>query len=147
MMPRTVREAHCNPTWRVSHQFGPETETECFVCAFQQRTRAAAVRVAATKAERRLGHWCRSDCRRLDATRVWRTVHVTNYIRSFSSRRHTGRFGKALWLRSLISELYGPFSEATTLFFDNQAAIALMKDHHYHASTTTSTCAIIGSVG
>jgi hypothetical protein len=36
---------------------------------------------------------------------------------------------EALWLRSLISELYGPISEATTLFSDNQAAIALTKDH------------------
>jgi hypothetical protein len=42
---------------------------------------------------------------------------------------------EALWLRSLISELYGPISEATTLFSDNQAAIALTKDHQYHART------------
>ena len=42
---------------------------------------------------------------------------------------------QALWLRSLLSKLYGPISEATTLFSDNQAAIALTKDHQYHART------------
>jgi hypothetical protein len=42
---------------------------------------------------------------------------------------------EALWLRSLLSELFGPISEATTLFSDNQAAIALTKDHQYHART------------
>ena len=57
----------------------------------------------------------------------------------------------AFWLRSLISELYGPISEATTIISHNQAAIALTKDHQYHACTVTNTltsrCAIIGSVG
>ena len=42
---------------------------------------------------------------------------------------------EALWLRSLLSKLFGPISEATTLFSDNQAAIALTKDHQYHART------------
>ena len=42
---------------------------------------------------------------------------------------------EALWLRSLLSELFGPISEATTLFSDNQATIALTKDHQYHAHT------------
>lgn len=26
MMSRTMREAHCDPTWRVAHQFRPEIE-------------------------------------------------------------------------------------------------------------------------
>ena len=42
---------------------------------------------------------------------------------------------EALWLRSLLSELFGPISEAMTLFSDNQAAITLTKDHQYHART------------
>jgi len=42
---------------------------------------------------------------------------------------------EALWLRSLLSELFGPHAEATTLFSDNQAAIALTRDHQYHACT------------
>jgi hypothetical protein len=42
---------------------------------------------------------------------------------------------EALWLRSLISEVFGDTLEATTLFSDNQSAIALSKDHQYHART------------
>lgn len=42
---------------------------------------------------------------------------------------------EALWLRSLISELFYTKLNATTLFCDNQSAIALMKDHQYHAHT------------
>ena len=42
---------------------------------------------------------------------------------------------EALWLRSLISQLFNTTLEATTLFLDNQSAIALTKDHQYHART------------
>ena len=42
---------------------------------------------------------------------------------------------EALWLRSLLSELFGPITQATTMFSDNQAAIALTQDHQYHART------------
>ena len=42
---------------------------------------------------------------------------------------------EALWLRSLISQLFDTTLEATTLFSDNQSAIALTKDHQYHART------------
>ena len=42
---------------------------------------------------------------------------------------------EALWLQSLIRELFAPFDEPTMLFSDNQSAIALMKDHQYHART------------
>jgi Reverse transcriptase (RNA-dependent DNA polymerase)/gag-polypeptide of LTR copia-type/Integrase core domain/GAG-pre-integrase domain/Zinc knuckle len=42
---------------------------------------------------------------------------------------------EALWLRSLISQLFGNTAEATTIFSDNQSAIALTKDHQYHART------------
>jgi len=42
---------------------------------------------------------------------------------------------EALWLRSLISEVFGNIFDATTLFSDNQSAIALSKDHQYHART------------
>ena len=42
---------------------------------------------------------------------------------------------EALWLRSLIRELFAPFDEPTILFSDNQSAIALTKDHQYHART------------
>ena len=40
---------------------------------------------------------------------------------------------EALWLRLLIGQIFGAFTDATTLFSDNQSAIALSKDHQYHA--------------
>ena len=42
---------------------------------------------------------------------------------------------EALWLRSLLSEVFGGFDKATVLFRDNQAAISLARDHQYHART------------
>jgi hypothetical protein len=42
---------------------------------------------------------------------------------------------EALWLRSLLSQLFDVVLEPTTLFSDNQSAIALTKDHQYHART------------
>jgi len=42
---------------------------------------------------------------------------------------------EALWLHSLISKLFVPLNEPTTIFSDNQSAIALTKDHQYHART------------
>ena len=46
---------------------------------------------------------------------------------------HGGK--EALWLRSLISEVFGNIKGPTTLFLDNQAAIALMRDNQYHPRT------------
>ena len=40
-----------------------------------------------------------------------------------------------LWLRSLITQLFDVTLEPTTLFSDNQSAIALTKDHQYHPRT------------
>jgi len=42
---------------------------------------------------------------------------------------------EALWLWSLLSQLFDTNLEATTLFLDNQSAITLMKDHQYHIHT------------
>jgi len=42
---------------------------------------------------------------------------------------------EALWLQSLIGELFSLFGGSTTLFSDNQSAIMLSKDHQYHACT------------
>ena len=42
---------------------------------------------------------------------------------------------EALWLRSLIHILFGTPLSTTTLFSDNQSAIALTKEHQYHART------------
>ncbi len=40
---------------------------------------------------------------------------------------------EVLWLHSLLSEAFGSLTAMTTLFSDNQAAIALTRDHQYHA--------------
>jgi len=40
---------------------------------------------------------------------------------------------EAKWLRSLIGEIFQPIDEPSTLFSDNQSAIALTQDHQYHA--------------
>src|SRR6202522_4010649 len=42
---------------------------------------------------------------------------------------------EALWLRQLILQLFGILLPATPLFCDNQSAIALAKEHQYHART------------
>jgi hypothetical protein len=42
---------------------------------------------------------------------------------------------EALWLRSLITQLFSMELNATTLFLDNQSVIALSQDHQYHART------------
>ena len=42
---------------------------------------------------------------------------------------------EALWLCSLISQLFGITLNTTTLFSDNQSAIALAKEHQYRART------------
>ncbi len=39
---------------------------------------------------------------------------------------------EALWLRSLILQLFSVTLDATTLFSDNQSAIALAKEHQYY---------------
>jgi hypothetical protein len=42
---------------------------------------------------------------------------------------------EALWLRSLIAELFTPLVEPITVFSNNQSAIALTQDHQYHTCT------------
>jgi hypothetical protein len=42
---------------------------------------------------------------------------------------------EALWLRNLLAEVFEPLGDATTLFLDNQSAIALTRDHQFHAHT------------
>ena len=39
---------------------------------------------------------------------------------------------EALWLRTLIKELFGEIKGPTTLYSDNQSTIALTKDHQHH---------------
>ena len=39
---------------------------------------------------------------------------------------------EALWLRTLIKEIFSNINGPTTLYSDNQSAIALMKEHQHH---------------
>jgi hypothetical protein len=42
---------------------------------------------------------------------------------------------EALWLHSLLGDIFTPIQGPTTLFLDNQSVIALTKDHQYHPWT------------
>lgn len=42
---------------------------------------------------------------------------------------------EAVWLRSLLEEIYGPMLEPTTMYCDNQSAIALAKNSQFHSRT------------
>ena len=42
---------------------------------------------------------------------------------------------EALWLHSLITQLFSVNLDPTTLFSDNQSVITLTQDHQYHART------------
>jgi hypothetical protein len=42
---------------------------------------------------------------------------------------------EALWLCNLLAEVFEPVGDATTLFSDNQSAIALTCDHQFHVRT------------
>jgi hypothetical protein len=42
---------------------------------------------------------------------------------------------EALWLQSLLTEVFGSFADATTMFSDNQSTIALLHDYQYHVCT------------
>jgi hypothetical protein len=60
-------------------------------------------------------------------------VSLSTTESEYVAAMHGGK--EALWLRSLISEVFGSIKEPTTLFSDNQAAISLTRDHQYHART------------
>ena len=40
---------------------------------------------------------------------------------------------EAIWLRTLLTELFGDIPKSTTLYSDNQSSIALAKDDQFHA--------------
>jgi len=46
---------------------------------------------------------------------------------------HTAK--EAIWLRSLISQVFKSTLPSTTIFSDNKSAITLTEDHQYHART------------
>jgi hypothetical protein len=58
-------------------------------------------------------------------------VSVSTTESEYVAATHGGK--EAIWLRSLLSQVFGPSKDATVLFSDNQSAIALTRDHQYHA--------------
>ena len=42
---------------------------------------------------------------------------------------------EALWLCSLLTDIFGPFKNSTMMLCDNQSAIVLTHDNQYHACT------------
>jgi hypothetical protein len=42
---------------------------------------------------------------------------------------------EAIWLKNIVSELFGPIANPIPILGDNQSAIALAKDDHFHART------------
>ena len=68
----------------------------------------------------------------------WSTKHQEIVLLSMTESEYitaTHAAKEALWLRSLIMQVFGPLTQATTLFSDNQLAIVLAKDHQYHPRT------------
>ena len=60
-------------------------------------------------------------------------VSLSTTESEYVAATHGGK--EALWLRSLISEVFSNITSPTTLFSDNQAAIALTRDNQYHPRT------------
>ena len=67
------------------------------------------------------------------STKRQETVSLLTTESEYVATMHAAKEG--LWLQLLITQLFGPLSSLTTLFSDNQSAIALTKDHQYHAQT------------
>jgi len=60
-------------------------------------------------------------------------VSLSTTKSEYIAAMHSGK--EALWLRSLVSKVFGNLTSPTTLFCDNQAAIALTHDNQYHLQT------------
>src|ERR1700678_1396069 len=67
------------------------------------------------------------SAKRQDIILLWTTE--SKYIAAMYAAK------EALWLCQLIFQLFGISLNATTLFCDNQSAIALAKEQQYHART------------
>src|ERR1700678_874687 len=68
----------------------------------------------------------------------WSAKHQEIISLSTTEREYTAATyaaKEALWLRQLIPQIFGVSLNATTLFSDNQSAIALTKEHQHHAHT------------
>ena len=66
-------------------------------------------------------------------TKKQEIISLSTTEAEYVAATHTAK--EALWLRTMISELYGNIQGPMTLHSDNQSAIALTKDHQYHTRT------------
>ena len=60
-------------------------------------------------------------------------VSLSTTKSEYIAATHTAK--EALWLQSLIQQLFNITLSPTTLYSDNQSMIVLTKDHQYHAHT------------
>ena len=67
------------------------------------------------------------------ATKQQEIVSLSTTESEYVAVTHASK--EVLWLRSLITQLFNVVLEPTTLFYDNQSAITLTKDHQYHLRT------------
>jgi len=62
-------------------------------------------------------------------------VSLSTTESEYVAATYAANLKEALWLCTLIFQLFGTSLPATTLFSDNQSAIALTKEHQYHVHT------------
>jgi len=67
------------------------------------------------------------------SSRKQELVTLSTAEAEYVAAMHTAK--EALWLRKLIHELFPSLIATTPLYCDNQAAIKLIKDDNYHATT------------
>ena len=61
------------------------------------------------------------------------TISLSTTEAEYIALTHAAK--EAIWLRNLISELFGPITTPITILADNQSAIALAKDDRFHPWT------------
>jgi len=67
------------------------------------------------------------------STKQQEIVSLSTTESEYVAITHAAKEG--LWIHSLISQLFPRKLDPMTLFLDNQSAVALAKDHQYHACT------------
>lgn len=67
------------------------------------------------------------------ASKKQELVTLSTAEAEYVAATHAAKEG--IWLRRLIGEVFRPLTDPTTLYNDNQSAIALTKDGSYHART------------
>ena len=61
------------------------------------------------------------------------TISLSTTEAKYIALTHAAK--EAIWLRNLLSEIFGPITHAIPIMSDNQSTIALAKDDCFHART------------